>query len=133
MRNITTMQYNVYLYQNNYKQKTLYCTMIQKIYDSTIDDAHGHGHGCTSVHIVQKHTKNTVSYIPAFWHKSGHFCIGGVFSFFQASKEQTSRRVPLSHTQPMLTSAIAHHYRTTHTPPNPHTPLPHSKPNKPYT
>lgn len=32
------MQYNVYLYQNNYKQKTLYCTMIQKIYDSIASD-----------------------------------------------------------------------------------------------
>lgn len=71
--------------------------------------AHDDGHGRTSVHIVQKHTKNTVCYMPAFWHKSGPFCIGGVFSFFQASKEQTNRRVPLSHTQPMLTSATAPH------------------------
>ena len=57
-------------------------------------------------------------YIPAFWHISGLFLYRGVFSFFQASKDQTSQRVPLHHTQPMLTTAIANRYRTTHTPLN---------------
>lgn len=80
--------------------------------------ANNNGHDRTSVQVVQKHTKNTVCYIPAFWHKSGLFYRGGYFSFFQVSEEQTSRRVPLHHTQPMLTSATAHRYRTTHTPLN---------------
>ena len=82
--------------------------------------ANNNGHGRTSVQIVQKHTKNTGSKKPAFWHKSGVFYIGGVFSFFQASKEQANRRVPLSHTQPVLTSATAPHIlHPIHTPPNP--------------
>lgn len=63
MRNITTMQYNVYLYQNNYKQKTLYCTMIQKIYDSTIDDGQQQRprpYKCTSS--TKAHKKYSVLY-----------------------------------------------------------------------
>ena len=58
--------------------------------------AHGHDYGRTSVHIVQKHTKNTVCYIPAFWHKSGPFCIGGcffIFSSIQGANEPESTSI----------------------------------------
>lgn len=94
--------------------------MVQKIYDSTANDGQQQRqrpHKCT---YSTKAHKNTVCYIPAFWHKSGVFYIGGIFSFFQASKEQANRRVPLTHTQPVLTSATAPHIlHTIRTPPPP--------------
>lgn len=54
--------------------------MIQKIYDSTASKRRPRPY---NVQIVQKHTKNTPSIYPAFWHNCGIILNGVYFHFFK--------------------------------------------------
>lgn len=106
------MQYNVYLYQHNYKQKTLYCTMIQKIYDSIASDGQQQRprpHKCTGS--TKAHKKYSVLYTRLLAQKRHILYMGlfFIFSSIQGANEPGSTSI--SH------STNANRcYRTAHSP-----------------
>lgn len=118
------MQYNVYLYQNNYKQKTLYCTMIQKIYDSTANDGQQQRprpHKCT--YSTKAHKKYSVLYTRLLAQKRTILQRGLFFIFSSIRGANEPESTSTSHStnaNQCYRTLLPHHTYST----QPHTPHP---------
>ena len=110
---------------NNYKQKRLYCTMIQKIYDSIASERRRRRHrpyNCTDS--TKAHKKYSVLYTRLLAHMRPFFGRGCFFIFSSIQGANEPESTSISHSTNATASATAHPYHPIH---------PSQNHNKPYT